>query len=256
MKPFLRIAATEILEQYRQPWMLFILSLNYILWIALFGLLFGVLDMASKNPELLSILADNLGATGMNFDAVLKTFTSAFGSLVFTNLPLYVAIMSGTSVLHDRERGTMPFLMLAPVTRQRLLGGKLVGVLAIPFLLHLFFGGVGTLLIGRLDIIGPYAWKFGGSPAWWVAFLVGAPLSAAFVGALGTVISALSKDMRTSMQFTSFVIGLLSLAFGFILVDGISKGLVMQSLYAFFCLLAALLTLNIGARLISRDITV
>ena len=49
----------------------------------------------------------------------------------------------------------------------------------------------------------------------WVAFLVGAPASAAFVGALGTVISALSRDVRTSMQYTSFFIGLLSLGIGF-----------------------------------------
>lgn len=82
---------------------------------------------------------------------------STFGSLILTNLPLYVAIMAGTSVVHDRESGTMPFLLLAPA-------------------------------------------------------------SAVFVGAIGTVISALSRDLRTSLQYTSFFVGLLSLGFGYALV--------------------------------------
>jgi|GEM_PF-1484043 len=256
MKAILRIAMTEIIEQYRQPWMLFILALNYILWIAIFGLLFRGLDAASKNPQLLALLSDQIGAAGMNTEGLLKAATSAYASLTFTNLPLYVAIMSGTSVLHDRERGTMPFLMLAPVTRQRLLAGKLAGALAIPFALHLVLAGGGNILVGRWEILTPYAWKFGASPAWWAAFLVGVPASGAFVGALGTVISALSKDMRTSMQYTSFFIGLLSLAFGFILVDGIEKGVAVQLIYALLCFAAATVTLKIGAGLISRDITV
>ena len=73
-------------------------------------------------------------------------------------------------------------------------------------------------------------------------------------GALGTVISALSRDVRTSMQYTSFFIGILS--FGFVLVDGISKGTALQVLYAGGCIIAAALTLLFGAWLISRDVTV
>ena len=96
--------------------------------------------------------------------------------------------------------------------------------------------------------------RLGGSAAWWVAFLLGGPASAAFVGALGTVISALSRDVRTSMQFTSFFIGLLSLGIGLTLVDGISAGVGLQLVYAAGCLLAAGLTLLVGARVISRDI--
>lgn len=191
----------------------------------------------------------------MEFDAFLQLATSTFASLSFTNLPLFVAIMSGTSVLHDRECGTMPFLMLAPVTRLQLLLGKLAGAMAIPLLCHLVFVGVSSLLLGRLEVLAPFAHKFGASPAWWIAFLLGAPASAAFVGALGTVISALSTDVRTSMQYTSFFIGLLSLGFGFVLVDGITQGPWVQLGFALGCLLTAAVTLVIGARLISRDVT-
>ena len=254
MKPFFRIAQTEVLEHRRQPWMLFILGLNYVLWIAVFGLLFKVIDAAMSHPDTLALFKQQLSGFGVELDAFLKVATSTYSSLCFTNLPLYVAIMSGTSVLHDRECGTMPFLMLAPVTRQTLLLGKLAGALAIPLLLHLVFVGISSLLFSRIALLSPYAHKLGGSSAWWVAFLFGAPASAAFVGALGTVISALSKDIRTAMQYTSFFIGLLSLGIGFVLVDGIAKGVMLQVVYACGCVFATLITLLVGVRLISKDV--
>jgi len=254
MKRFLRIARTEVLEHRRQPWMIFILAANYVLWIGVFGALFFVIERASSRPDTLVILNQQTAAFGVDLGAFLQLTTSTFGSLIFTNLPLYVAIMCGTSVLHDRECGTMPFLMLAPVTRRLLLAGKLAGAMTIPLLLHLVFVGTSSLVLGGFASLAPYAHKFGGSSAWWVAFLLGAPASAAFVGALGTVISALSRDVRTSMQYTSFFIGLLSLGIGFALVDGIQKGVTLQLVYAAGCIVATVLTLLVGAHLISKDV--
>ncbi|MBN1579047.1 MAG: ABC transporter permease subunit [Chitinispirillaceae bacterium] len=255
MKRFIRIARTEVLEHCRQPWMIFILAANYALWIGIFGALFLIFDRVSSRPDALAALRQQLSGLGVGLDAFLKVATSTFGSLNFTNLPLYVAIMSGTSVLHDRECGTMPFLMLAPITRRQLLAGKLAGAMTIPLVFHIFFVGTSSLLLGRLESLAPFARKFGASPAWWLAFLVGAPASALFVGALGTVISALARDIRTSMQYTSFFIGLLSLGIGVVLVDGIAKGIMLQAVYAGSCIAAAALTILFGARLISRDVT-
>ncbi len=133
--------------------------------------------------------------------------------------------------------------------------GKLAGAMAIPLGFHLLFVGTSSLALGRLESLAPYAHKFGASPAWWLAFLVGAPASAAFVGALGTVISALSRDVRTSMQYTSFFIGLLSLGIGFVLVDGISKGPALQLAFAGGCAVATALTVLLGARVINKDVT-
>ena len=256
MRRLLRIARTEVLEHRRQPWMIFILAANYVLWILVFGAVFLIVDGIASRPGTLAALQRQMRAFGVDLDAFLRLATSTFGSLSFTNLPLFVAIMSGLSVLHDRECGTMPFLMLAPVSRRQLLMGKLAGAMAIPLVLHLLFVGTSSVLIGRLDSLAPHAHKFGASPAWWLAFLVGAPASAAFVGALGTVISALSRDVRTSMQYTSFFIGILSLAIGFVLVDGISTGMMLQVAYAGGCIVASALTLLVGARLISKDVPV
>ena len=255
MRRLLRIARTEVLEHRRQPWMIFILGVNYLLWIVVFGALFAFIDQVSSRPDTLAAFERRMAGSGMELSGLLGVATSTFGALSFTNLPVYVAIMSGTSVLHDRECGTMPFLMLAPITRRHLLLGKLAGAMALPLLLHLLFVGTSSLLLGRLESLAPYAFKFGASPAWWVAFLVGAPASAAFVGALGTVISALSRDIRTSMQYTSFFIGLLSLGIGFVLVDGVVKGVMLQVIYALGCVAASALTLLFGAQLISNDVT-
>lgn len=255
MSPVLRIARTEIIEQWRQPWMLFILGANYLLWTLVFGVFFVLVDRLQASPEVMSDLKRQTAALGVEFDTVLRLATSTWGSLSFTNLPLFVAIMSGTSVLHDRACGTLPFLMLAPVTRHQLLLGKLLGAMALPLAFHVLCLGLSCLAFSRLPVLEPWSSRFGGSSAWWVAFLVGAPASAAFVGALGTVISARSRDVRTSMQFTSFFIGLLSLGIGAVLVDGLTQGLGLQLGFAVACLVAAIVTLGVGARLLSRDLT-
>ncbi len=255
MRRLLRIARTEVLEHRRQPWMIFILATNYVLWGSIFGLVFLLIDQIASAPRTLGPFQQQMSALGIQFDTFLQVATTTFGSLSFMNLPLYVAIMCGTSVLHDRECGAMPFLMLAPITRLQLLLGKLSGAMAIPLMFHLVFVGTSSLLLGRLESLAPFAHKFGAAPAWWVAFLLGAPAAAAFVGALATVISALSRDVRTSMQFTSFFVGLLSLGIGSVLVDGISRGLLLQLGFAAFCLVAAAGTLSLGARLISTDPT-
>jgi len=254
MRAILHIARTEVLEHRRQPWMLFILVLNYSLWIGVFATVFVLLERAAADPVALASLRQDLDSVGVALDAALKLATSTYGSVLFTNLPLFVAIMSGYSVLHDRTCGTMPFLMLAPITRRQLLAGKLLGAMALPCLFHLLFVGIGCLLVGRLPILEPFGAKMGGSIAWWIAYLLGGPASACFVGSLGTVISALSRDVRTSMQYTSFFIGLLSLGFGFALVDGIGWGYGPQLLFAAGCGAAAVVTLLFGARLISRDV--
>lgn len=254
MNKLLRVARTEVLEHWRQPSMIAVLVVNYLVWIGLFGAAAVGMDRATALPGGHELLRAQASAAGLNLDLALGMLVSTYGAMVFTNLPLYVAIMSGYSVIHDRKSGTLPFLMLAPLSRRRLLLGKLAGALAIPLGLHVVLVGGSALALGALPLLAPYRAMLGGSPAWWLAFLVGAPASAAFVGALGTVISALSGDVRTSMQYTSFFIGLLSLGFGYALVDGIRWGALPQLAFAGACAAAAALTLSLGAQLISRDL--
>jgi ABC-type transport system involved in multi-copper enzyme maturation permease subunit len=254
MRAVLLVARTEVLEHRRQPWMVFVLVLNYVLWLVAFGIMFGALSLVNSQPAVMAQLEAQFASVGVELDAMLYLGVSSFGALMFTNMPLFVALMSSYSVLHDRTCGTMPFLMLSPLSRWQLLAGKLLGAMAIPLVLHLLFVGAGSLAMGRLDLLAEHSIRLGGSAAWWVAFLLGGPASAVLVGALGTVISALSRDVRTSMQYTSFFFGLLSLGMGAALVDGISEGVVVQLIYAVGCLGVGLVALTIGARLISRDV--
>lgn len=255
----LLVARTEALEHRRQPWMIFILALNYVVWAVVFLGGVATLAVTAKSPETLALVEQQAAALGIcdgesAIDALLRLANSTFGALFFTNLPLFVAIMSGYSVLHDRTTNALPFLMLAPLSRYQLLLGKLLGALAVPFALHLVGVGTVTAIARQIDVITPFADQFGGSAAWWLAYLVGAPASGLLVGSLGTVISALSRDVRTSMQFTSFFIGLLSLGFGFVLFDGIRSGVALQLGFAAAACAAALVVLGVGSRIVSREL--
>lgn len=259
MNRVLLVARTEVMEQLRQPFMILILAFNYVLWGSIF--VFGLMALSSvqDNPQALVLLEQQ--ATGLGLCsgetaliAMTRLMTSTFGAVFFTTIPLFVAIMSGYSVLHDRAVGALPFLMLAPLSRYQLVFGKVLGALAIPFLLHLVFVGAISASALQFEVMDPQAYRFGGSAAWWVAYLLGAPSAAFLIGSLGVVISGLSKDVRTSMQYTSFFIGLLSLGFGFALFDGIRFGVGAQLAFVAACLGMALLVLLAGSRIISRDI--
>lgn len=251
MNPILQIARTELLEHRRQPWMVVIQVLNYLVWVVGFGFLFAWLDTSSRDP---AFAAQVQALIGMSPAALAGTAASTYGSMLFTNLPLYVAVLSGYSVLNDRAHGTLPYLMLAPVTRRQLLLGKLLGAMALPLLLHLVLVPLSSLPFSTLPVLQERTAQLGQSGAWWVSLAVGAPATATLVGALGTLISGLSRDVRTSMQFTSFFIGILSLGFGYVLVDGLAWGVPLQLAFAAGCVGVGLGILVAGAAVISRDI--
>ncbi len=255
MKRTLRIARTEVLEQLRQPWMIFILALTYTVWLTGFGALFFGLDAALTTPEVAQPLLRQLADNGASLDAFLKMLTSLFGTMGFTTLPTVVGIVSGLAVLHERSCGTLPFLMLAPLTRWQLLLGKLLGALAIPFVLHLTFVGAGGLLFVHLPSLAEHSHRLGGHPAWWVANLLGAPAAALLMGSLGAVISSLSRDARTSMQYANFVVALFGLGIG-LLLEAAATNVALQLVYAAGSAGLAALAVLIGAQLISTDAAV
>lgn len=260
MNKIIRVAKTEILEQRRQPSMLFILVLNYLVWGSAFIIAIAAVSAAAEDPKLMGMISQHylneLGITDPQkaYSTLFKLINTAFGSLLFTNLALFVAIMSSYSVINDREHGTLPFLMLTRLSRFELILGKVLGVLAIPTLLHFIFVGSSTLIVRQIDAMAPHADKFGGSPAWWLAFLFGAPLSGFFVGAFGTLVSSLSRDIRTSIQFISFVIGFFSLLCGFVLFDGISLGVVVQLSYIVGLALGSLFLVFIASYTLNTQI--
>ncbi len=259
MNRVILVAKTEVLEQRRQPAMLSIMATNYLVTIVVFLAVILYLNYTRNNPQVMSFLDKNALKMGIcNGESALNGLVNLvsmnFGSFLFTTMSVFAAYMSAYSVLNDRLNGTMSFLMLAPLSRYQLLLGKVLGAVVIPYLMHLFFVGTATLAVRNLAIMAPVLDSWGGSPAWWVAFLVGAPAVSFFVGSLGTVISGLSKDVRTSMQSTSFAIGLLGLAFTFLLINQLKNGVGVQLLVAAGGFVGGLLILLFGSKVISRDI--
>lgn len=253
------VAKTEALEQRRQVSMLWVMLANYVLWNATFLAVIVTLNASRENPQALALIASQALSLGIcdgesALNGMIRLSNSTFGAVMFTTMPLFVAILSGYSVLNDRQNSTIPFLMLAPLSRYQLVLGKLLGAMVIPYLMHLVCVGATSMVAGRMAVMQPFRAQFGGSSAWWVAFVLGTPASGFLVGSLGTVISGLSKDVRTSMQYTSFVIGILSLAFGHILFDRINSGVGVQLAFAISALLGGMLILFIGSKIISRDV--
>ncbi len=254
MNAVLHVARAEVLEHWRQPWMLGILVFSYVFYLVLPSALVHFLCSVLEDPVQGKLLREQAAAIGADADTGLMMGVLAILTMLFANLPLFVAYLSGYSVLHDRTCGAMPFLMLAPMSRRQLLLGKLLGVLAIPTALHLVFVGPGSMIAFSFAERTGHTLMFHLDGAWWVAYLLGAPLSAALVGALGTVISARSRDVRTSVQYVCFFVSLLGLASTFVLVENLSRGIGLQLAFAAGCLVLASLTLLAGAALISRDI--
>ena len=254
MNAVLHVAHAEVLEHRRQPWMLVVLVLGYLVWFVLLagGLVF--LNFVSSDPARFEPYLQQLAAAGLALSAVRVSVSVSLAVYQFTNLPVFVAILAGFSVLHDRTCGAMPFLMLAPLTRWQLLVGKVAGALVLPTLFHLVFVGLGSAALAGAGIETGRPELFGATPGWWMAYLLGGPAAGALLGAVGTVISALSRDARTAYQWVSFTITLLSLVIAWGLVTTITAGVLVQLLVAAACLVLAFLILRVGAALISRDI--
>lgn len=254
------VARTEVKEQLRQRAMLGVMVGNYVLWNLVFVVVLVVLNSSRENAQALALLGQQALSLGIcdgesALRGIVRLTTSTFGAVMFTTMLVFVAMSSGYSVLNDRLQGTMPFLMLAPLSRYQLVFGKVLGVMWVPFVMHVVFVGGTSFAVSGLEVVAPLRGSFGHSAAWWVAFLLGAPAAGFLVGSLGTVISGLARDVRTSMQYTSFFIGILSLGFGHVLFDRMTSGVGLELAFAVGSGLVGLGILWFGSRIISRDLT-
>jgi ABC-2 type transport system permease protein len=121
------------------------------------------------------------------------------------NLVLQVAIVvgallcllaGGDAISGERERGTLETLLLTPVRRAGLTGGKLLAAL--------------SLWLAAFVIAIPYVWFLGrGVGVVGTALAVGAlvgTLLAVFLGSLGLVVSVFARSNRVSLSVSLFVL--------------------------------------------------
>ncbi|MEO1273534.1 MAG: ABC transporter permease subunit [Myxococcota bacterium] len=258
------MAQTEILEHRRQPWMLLAMSTGYILVVGFAWWAFGAMDSVAADPAQLAQLNAQLQTFGMaspgqTGDTSLRAMVGAvlpgYLALLVTNMPIFVAYFAGYSMIHDRESGVLPFVLLSPLSRGQMLVGKLMGLMAIPMMMHVVGTMLGCLPLMNLEIVATHQALVGGDISWWVLVLGVTPCFALFIGALGTVISALVRDVRASMQIMSLCFWLLSLGFNMAVVYSVRpEGLGQLVGFAVASLVACIITLAVGSQVMARDL--
>ncbi len=252
------IAKREWLEQVRQPTMLGIIA-------ALYGLVGGIvllalllLQVISSNPasqSLLGSMLDGVMEPGAFTDAAVGTTVAAYGFLIYSQFLGISAVLAGHAILHDRQCGTLTFLLLAPVRRGELLVGKVIGAVGPAFALYLLISGGCSIIAAWMPVTAAHAELLPNNPAWWIGFLLGGPLWSVFIGTVCTIVSSVAHDVRTAQQGVWFVVFFATLVCGFLLTWALPYGVIAQLGVATLAALGAGGAATVGAAVISRDVS-
>ena len=252
----LHIAKREWTETMRHPALLAVCGTLLVLVAGLTVFALFLLDLLTRDPAQLQTLAGVLGgddrATRFLDNATTATLT-AFDFLIFSQYLGFVGVMAGHSLLHDRQVGTLPFLLLAPVRRHTLLAGKVLGALGPLTLIYLIVSGIGGLLTLLLPITADHAELGPASAGWWVALLASGPAWAAFVATTCAVVSSLARDVRLAQQGVWFVVFFVQLLVAF-LITGALGSVGRQLVATGLGVLATALALGVGSAVLSRDL--
>lgn len=252
------VVRREWLEQRRQPWMLATMG-------SLIGIISGlvivtvVLLGVVSTGDTEQIFATALSAFGIAPDNAVPATVSAlvglFHFLLFTQLLGMTAVLAGHAVLHDRQVGTLPFLLLTPLPRGAWLMGKVLGAVGTPLLLYGLFGGLASLYLSLSPLAVHEAAQLPFSGGWVVAFFLGGPAWATFVATVCAVLSAVARDVRTAQQGVWFLLFFTSLLCGWLLGGLMDQGAALQSIVAATGALCALIAGVAGNLLLARDLS-
>lgn len=257
MSRILHLARREWLEQRRQPVMLLAIATLYGLVGALVTAGVWGMDWLVRHPGGTDLLVEALGPG--------RDPTELLGELAGSTLALYAflcftqflglsSVLAGHAVLHDRQCGTLTFLLLAPVRRLELLIGKVLGAIGWAVGLHLLIDGFWSAVCSTIPLARAHAAWLPLSPSWWVAFLLSGPAWALFMGAVCTLISSGARDVRTAQQGVWFVMFFATLGAGLLLTWSLPAGVSAQLGVFAFAASGAAGTLIVGAQLVSRDL--
>ena len=253
----IHIAKREWTEQLRQPAMLAVIFtlFSLVASIVLIGLF--LVQYVADDPELVEGVRVMLG-DGVEGNAALEGMAGllvmAYNFLILSQFLGIAAVLAGHSVLHDRQCGTLTFLLLAPVRRIELLIGKVIGSIGPAFCMYLAVSGATSLIAMRFSITAPYGDYLPGNPAWWIAFLVGGPLWAVFISTICTIVSSVSHDVRTAQQGVWFVVFFGTLTCGFLLTNTLPSGVPIQLAVAALGAFGAASAMGTGSLIIQRDL--
>ena len=254
----LHIARREWLEQRRQPATLGVVATLFVIVAALALTAVALLDHIGGSAERLVTLEVVLGESvdgAVALEAMAQTAVAVYNFLLFTQFLGIAAVFAGHAVLHDRQCGTLTFLLLAPVRRAELLLGKVLGAIGPSFLLYLLISGGASVLAASFPVTHAHAAYLPTSPAWWVAFLAGGPLWAVFIGTVCTVVSSVARDVRAAQQAVWFVVFFATFVCGFLLTYSLPHGVLTQCAVALLAGVGSAIALATGSSIISRDLS-
>jgi energy-coupling factor transporter ATP-binding protein EcfA2 len=254
----LRIARREWLEQGRQPAMLSVIAALFLAIALLVVTALVLLDLVAASDDLTAALASWMPAVGMDgyaaVEALAGSVVGASNWLLFTQFLGITAVQAGHTVLHDRQCGALPFLLLAPIRRIELLFGKVLGAMGPPTALYLLLSGAASALAASLDVTAAHADRLPPAPAWFVAFFLGGPIWGAFIATLCAIVSGLAEDVRTAQQGVWFLMFFATFACGFLLAGLLPQGPAVQAAVALLGLAATTGAQLVGSRMLSRDL--
>jgi ABC-type transport system involved in multi-copper enzyme maturation permease subunit len=246
----------EAMENLRQRWLLVTLGGQLGLIAAGAFVVLSALDHIAGMPSGDKELEHWSAVLGMpmTLGGLTGLVVGALDYLVLTQLLGMTAVIAGHAALHDRQTGTLPFLLLAPVRRSELLTGKVLGALAVPLLFYLTVGGGTLLLASTLPVAASQAAMLPPAPGFLVAFYIGAPAWSAAVAANCVTIGALAEDVRTAQQAAWVLVFFATFLVGPLLVNLMVAGAAIQLAVAALGLLLAVLAIAIATLVVSREL--
>lgn len=254
----LLIARREWLEQLRQPAMLTVITALFVAIALLVLAALVLLDQVARDPartvELARWLPVDGGEPREVLQGLVRGTVSLANWLIFTQFLGIVAVLAGHAVLHDHQSHTLPFLLLAPVRREELLLGKVLGALGLPFMLYVFVSGGASMAAAALPVTGALDDRLPPDPAWMIAFFVGGPLWGMVVASLCAIVSTMARDVRTAQQVVWFVMFFATFLCGYLLAVLLPEGPIVQLAVAGAALVATWAAITAGSQLISRDL--
>jgi ABC-type transport system involved in multi-copper enzyme maturation permease subunit len=253
----LHLARREWLEQVRQPAMLASIGTLFVAISGLVSLALILLNRIAGDPVLIAQLSQWTPALGIDGDPIpplVTTVVSIANWLIFTQFLGITAVLAGHAILHDRQVGTLPFLLLAPVRRIELVAGKVFGAIGPSLLLYLVVSGAAGITAAALPVTTPLADRLPPSPAWGIAFLVGGPMWACAVSTVCTLISAATRDVRTAQQVVWLLMFFATFFCGFLLAALLPRGAGVELGVAGLGAVAFGAALVVGSQVISRDL--
>ena len=237
--------------------MLLVVLTLYLLVALLILMGLGILQHVANDPRRVEGLMEMLGGSvdgRLALDGFSGLFVMGYNFLMLSQFLGIAAVISGHSVLHDRQCGTLTFLLLAPVRRIELLTGKVLGAMGPAFALYVVISGSTWALISMLSVVDGSAEYTPANPAWWIAFLLGGPLWSIFMSTVCTIVSSLAHDVRTAQQGVWFVVFFGTLICGFLLTSTLPEGVGMLLMVSLIGALGAVAAMVVGSVVIQRDL--